>query len=240
MLTGTDVIPFIMELAAVLLDYSLGIALLQRISRLAQDSARRYYKGLFGFFITHSICRTIFLSRSYFVDVAFIEARRVLFDIGTILGLACVVLIVLAIETTIFPRSRKFFSIAGTCALGVMVVDAFIRITIPPYRLMIWMHYCTTPVLATFIILIYLRAFLKATGTIKLNALLMLAAIVLLSLSELANSTLSVILLGGAATILAPTIMATSLILLYYAVVHLSIWNKTTTGSTIASSSSDT
>ncbi|MBN2153157.1 MAG: hypothetical protein JW839_17015, partial [Candidatus Lokiarchaeota archaeon] len=108
----------------------------------------------------------------------------------------------------------------------VMLIDLFTRVTIAPYRLLLWIHYIATPVLVAFIIAIYLRALLKAAGSIRTNAVVMLVAIVLLSLSELANSTIANQLLGIVAKYLGPALMAAALVVLYYAVVNLSIWKK--------------
>lgn len=217
---------FIIELAAIALDYALGFVLLSKTLRLELGPPRRYYSGVVGFFITHAACRTVFLVRGYLVDADMADARVLLFDTGTILGLLCVVLLVAVIESTVYAVSKHGFTIAGTCALGVMVFDLFVRLTFHPYRLLIWIHYFTTPVLVAFIIGIYLRALLKATGATRTNAVVMLVAIVLLALSELANSTISAQLLGEVAKYIGPALMAATLILLYYAVVHLSVWKK--------------
>jgi hypothetical protein len=226
MITEDNMAIFIIELAAVALDYTLGLVLLSKTLKLAASAPRRYYFGVFGFFLTHSACRTVFLARSYFVDTSMPLERSIMFDVGTTLGLVCVLLLVVAIELTLFTRSRKTLSFLGFVGLGMMVVDLFLRLTIGPYRLLLWVHYFTTPTLTAFIIAIYLRALLKASGNVRTNAIVMLVAIVLLSLSELSNSTIASQLIPGA-TYLGPTLMAASLFMLYYAVVHLSIWKKT-------------
>jgi hypothetical protein len=228
MVAEADIPIFIIELAAVILDYVLGFVLLSKTLKLAPTSPpRRYYTGVFEFFLTHSICRTVFFIRSYFVDKSMNDVRVPMFDIGTILGMLSVVFLVVVIESTIVTQSKKVFSIIGCCALGVMVVDLFIRLTFSGRRLLVWVQNITVPLLAVFIIVIYLRALLKSAGRVRTNAMVMLIAIVLLALSELANSDIAGMLIGTVvARYLGPALMAAALFVLYYAVVNLSIWKK--------------
>jgi hypothetical protein len=158
------------------------------------------------------------------------DVRVPMFDIGTILGMLSVVFLVVVIESTIVTQSKKVFSIIGFCALGVMVVDLFIRFdtsVLAGRRLLVWVQNITVPLLAVFIIVIYLRALLKSAGRVRTNAMVMLIAIVLLALSELANSDIAGMLIGTVvARYLGPALMAAALFVLYYAVVNLSIWKK--------------
>ncbi|MBN2151334.1 MAG: hypothetical protein JW839_07815, partial [Candidatus Lokiarchaeota archaeon] len=125
MIAEADLPVFTIELAAVALDITLGLFLLSKTLRLAPSPPRRYYTGVFLFFLTHSICRTVFLVRGYFIEKSLADVRVSMFDIGTTLGLLSVVLLVMAIETTIFTQSRRLFTITGFFALGVMLIDLF-------------------------------------------------------------------------------------------------------------------
>ncbi len=218
---------FIIELAALTLDYILGLVLLSKTLKLAPSPPRRYYKGVVFFFLTHSACRTVFFIRSYFVEMTDDAARVPMFDIGTILGLLSVLLLVVVIESTIVKQTRKVFTIIGFCALGIMVVDFFLHLELNGRQLLLMVQNITLPVLAVFIIVVYLRALLKSTGRVRTNAMVMLIAIVLLALSELSNSDIAGDLIGKElARIIGPAVMAAALIVLYYAVVNLSIWKK--------------
>ncbi len=231
MVADAQIPAFIIELAAVSLDCVLGFVLLSKMLKLAPTSPpRRYYTGVFEFFITHSICRTMYFIRSYFTDPndpSMKEVRTIMFDTGAILGVLSVVLLIVVIESTIVTQTKKLFSIIGFCGLGIMVVDAFLRLTFFSRRLLVLAQFITLPILALFIIVIYLRALLKSTGRVRSNAMVMLIAIVLLSLSEVANSDIAGLLLGTMTTkYLGPILMAAALIFLYVAVVNLSIWKK--------------
>ncbi|MEX2684232.1 MAG: hypothetical protein Q6373_021860 [Candidatus Sigynarchaeota archaeon] len=210
-----------------MLDFTLGLVLLFKTIKLAPSPPRRYYKGVVFFFFTHSVCRTVFFVRGYFIEKTNNATRVPMFDIGTILGLLSVLFLVFVIETTIVTQTRKIFTIMGFCALGIMVLDFFIRLTVNGRRLLLTVQNIAIPILAAFIIAVYLRALLKSTGRVRTNAMVMLIAIVLLALSELANSDIAGNLLGrDLARYLGPSVMAAALILLYYAVTNLSIWKK--------------
>ncbi len=225
MITSADLPIFIIESAAIIVDYILGLVLFSKTVKLPPSSLRKYYIGVFGFFATHSMCRTVFFIRSYFLDGSPSLVRDIMSEVGAMLGLVCVLVLVVVIEMWVFPRSRKIFTILGLIGLGVMMVGLIARLEIPPESLVLWVHFIVTPVLVAFIILIYLRALLKATGSVRTNALVMLMAIVMLSLSELGNSKIAAQLILGV-NFIGPTLMAASLIMLYFAVVHLSIWKK--------------
>nr|MDO8088860.1 hypothetical protein [Candidatus Sigynarchaeum springense] len=227
MVAEADIPILVFDLAAIILDYTLGLVLLSKTMKLAPSPPRKYYLGVFVFFLVHSACRTVFFFRAYFVEKSDNVVRVPMFDIGTMLGVLSVILLVYVIESTIVTRSKKVFTIFGCCALGIMVVDLFIRMTLANRRLMVWVQLITLPVLVAFIIAIYLRALLKSTGTVRKNAVVMLFAIVLLTLSEVANSEFASMLLGSVtARYLGPILMAAALIVLYIAVVNLSIWKK--------------
>nr|MDO8109641.1 hypothetical protein [Candidatus Sigynarchaeota archaeon] len=208
-----------LELSAIVIDFLLGIVLLLKTLKIEGTQRQKYYIGVIGFFLVHGSCRLIFFVRRFF------PGNVLMFDVGTILGLSSVVLLVVAIESLVYTKSKHFFSFLGIGAFFVQVIDIFAQQTYFGYRLLLWVHYFVTSTLAVFIIFVYLTAVLKSTGAIRTNAILMLTAIVLFALSELANARLANELIPGV-NYIGAILMVASLILLYIAVMNLSVWKR--------------
>ncbi|MFX0103058.1 MAG: hypothetical protein ACFFCS_26060 [Candidatus Hodarchaeota archaeon] len=143
--------------------------------------------------------------------------------------MSSIVLLVAATERTLYKKSKHFFTIYGCVGIGILIVDIFIQAEFDIggsiYRLTTLTQYFASSLLAIFIMVLYLRAALKATGTVKKNAIFMMFAIILFAVSELAHSKTANELLP-VVELLAPLIMGISLVLLFYAVSRLSVWKK--------------
>ena len=166
------------EIGVVILDYLFGLLLLLKIVNFKKGPSKTYYTGLTGFFFAHASCRLIFLIRGIFFT-----GNDYLFQFGTILGLLSIILLVAATEKTLYTKSKFFFTIYGFIGIGLMIVDIFLQKSFEiggsNYSLTMLLQYFFSPVLAAFIMILYLMAALKATGRIRTNAIFMLFAIIL-------------------------------------------------------------
>ena len=101
-----------------------------------------------------------------------------------------------------------------------MIFDTFARITIGGRALLQWAQYSCMIPLGVVILLIYLMVTIKSTGKIRKNAFIMFIAILLLMVSEMANTGDAVALIGDSIYYIAPIILVVSLILLYYSITN--------------------
>lgn len=208
------------------LDYIIGIMLARRIPSIEERSKRKYYLGMAGFFIAHG---TFVLTYT----IHRISPAGALFNLGVLLVLAGLVLFVYAIESTVFTRSRYFFTAFGAVAVGIIAVDQFTRTVIAGIRLMEWPQYFANPLLVLFIVLVYINAFRKASGPARRNALFIILGIAAFMVAELALSNVAAQLFTWAEFV-GPPLRVVAVVLLSYGIVHLSIWkagNQQETGS---------
>ncbi|MHA1679516.1 MAG: hypothetical protein ACTSUE_00815 [Promethearchaeota archaeon] len=192
--------------------------LLIRTLKLADGPTKTYYTGITYFFFTHGTCRLLYLLKS-----TVFPADDLLSDMGTVLGLLSVVLIVYSIERTIFKQSRSFFTIFGLGCVAIQVMDLFTRISFLGYRLVVLAEYLGMILLVPFIIIFYVKALRKSPDDTRRNAIAMLCAIILLSASEVFNSSIVNDLIP-LIKFISPLLMVIALLLLYYAIIHLRVW----------------
>jgi hypothetical protein len=211
-----EALMLVFGLCAISLDYLIGIMLVRRISAIKEGSKRKYYLSLAGFFLAHgTFVLTHVINQSTPVSA--------LFNLGVLLVLAGVVLLVYAIELTVYTRSKYFFTIFGAIAVGIIAVDQFTRLMVLGIRLMEWPQYFANPLLVLFIVLVYLNAFRKASGPAKRNALFMILGIISFMVAELALSNAAKVLLPWAKFV-GPPLRVVAVILLSYGIMHLSVW----------------
>ncbi len=203
---------FILKLSVIIIDIILFSVMLKKTIKIDLKITRRYFTGLSIFFVVHCICRTFYLLHSYFfTDI------RIIYQLGTFLGLASVVVLVAVIESTLYTKSKHLITIYGIGGLSFMLIGMFVDFEYMGLTLMILAQYCTIPVLAIFIISIYLTATIKSTGKVRKNAIIMTVAIILFCLGEVGNT-------GTASTIfplisyIAPILMILGLIMMYISV----------------------
>ncbi len=205
------------EIAAIFLDLGLGLLLARRTAMTGRGYMRKYYYGATGLFIAHGF----YMLTSVIYDLMGIEY---IFGIGVFLVLSSIVMLVWAIESAMYTRSRYAFTIAGCVALGIILVDVFGQFQFPIMRLRIWVQVFINPVLVAFILLNYLIAARRVTGPTRRNVLLMFFSIALLSVAELSKfplaNQLPEVELIGAIT------MDAAIIMLYFGIMRLSVWKK--------------
>ncbi len=211
----TDIIILSLRIAAIVIGYIIGIIMISKVRRIELKVTKRYFLGATEFFIAYSICRTVFLMGSLLDDPLSLS-----YYVGNTLGLMSIVLIIAAIESTIFTKSKHFFTYYGVIGIGVMIFDNFARIRFGTRSLLSLAQYACMIPLGIVILLIYLTVTIKSTGKIRKNALIMFVAILLLMLSEMANTQDAVYLIGDSVYYISPIILVISLILLYYSITH--------------------
>jgi hypothetical protein len=204
-----------LRLVAIVIGFIIGGIMVKKVRKIELKVTKRYFMGALEFFFVYSICRTLFLLGSLIDD-----PLRISYFVGNTLGLVSIVLIIAAIESTIFTKSKHFFTVYGMIGIGVMIFDTFARIEIGGYTLVTLAQYSCMIPLGVIILLIYLRVTLKSTGTVRKNALIMFLGILLLMLSEMGNTGDAVRLIGDSIYYISPIILVGSLILLYYSITH--------------------
>jgi len=208
----------ILEMVAIALDFIVSGMLARKTIKIGKGSMRTYYLGVIGFFFAHGIymiTRVIYLFKN----------NGLLYDFGVFLVLASLVLLVAAIEFSIFTKSRRLFTIFGCVSVGLIFIDVFARFPFPILRLMQWAQIFANPILALFIVFIYLNAARKARGPARKNAILMFIAIVIFAVGELGQSQFAVQYIPGA-EIIGTILMDVAIVMLYYGFMHLSIWRR--------------
>ncbi len=198
------------ELVVIGIDVLLGILML-RLLKGKETKARVFFIGTILFFFTHAACRTL-----YWLDTEVVH-EQTLYYLGTFLGLLCVEFIVVAIEMTVFTRSHHFFTIYGIAGLTVMAVDVFIRVEVAGMNLIIWAQTAMLPVLAGIIILVFLNLAIKSAGRVRTAAIVMVIAIALFGLGEMANSSIANSWIPWAGDA-GPIVITVALVLLFYSV----------------------
>ncbi|MEX2683042.1 MAG: hypothetical protein Q6373_015745 [Candidatus Sigynarchaeota archaeon] len=224
MAAEAEILMAILGICAVCLDYFMGIVLLRKIVKISEKAKQKYYTGVVGFYIAHG---------TYVLTYLVYRAMNlgILFNFGVMLVLSSLVLLVFSIESSVFTRSRFFFTIFGIIAVSIIAIDVFYQlftsnmIKIYGIRLMEWPQYFANPLLATFVFLVYLYAFIKAAGAIKKNALLMMTGIIAFMIAELAISNIATKLLP-LVQYLGPPLRVVAIVLLSYALLHLSVWKE--------------
>ena len=226
-LLDTDPIILTLRITAIAIGAIIGVIMILKLRRIELKVTRRYFLGATEFFIAYSICRTVFLLGAILPDPLSLS-----YYVGNTLGLVSIVLIIAAIESTIFTKSKHFFTYYGIVGIGVMVFDTidFIflgdQITAGTRTLLSIAQYACMIPLGIVILLIYLTVIIKSTGKVRKNAAIMFVAILLLMLSEMANTqdaeNLFEFLVGNPDVVhyLSPIILVISLILLYYSITH--------------------
>lgn len=211
----TDIIILSLRLSAIAIGFIIGIIMIPKVRRMELKGTKRYFLGATEFFFVYSICRTFFLMGALLDDTLSLG-----YYIGNTLGLVSIVLIIAAIESTIYTKSKHIFTFYGIVGIAVMVFDIFARIKFGTRSLIsVVQIVCMVP-LGVIILLIYLNVTIKSTGTVRKNALIMFIAILLLMLSEMGNTRDAVNLIGDSVYYISPIILVVSLILLYYSITH--------------------
>nr|MDO8113219.1 hypothetical protein [Candidatus Sigynarchaeota archaeon] len=218
---------FIFEIVAVCLDVGLGIMLTYKTRKVARAQnttmigrgpTQKYYTCVVAFFSAHG-----FYTHTYMLYGLFNNSS--LFDIGVFLVIASVVLLVAAIESAIFTRSRYLFTKIGCVALAIILVDVIGRFPFPVIRLRIWVQLFVNPLLVAFIILIYINAVKRVSGSARRNALLMVVAITTFVIGELGETPFAVGIIPGA-ELIGAILMDIAIVLLYFGFMRLSIWKR--------------
>jgi len=210
----------LLETCSVVLDFIFGIVLLWKTIKIGKVALRNYYLCVTGFFFAHG---TFVLTHVIYL----FNNIGSLFDFGVLLVLSSLVLLVAGIEFTLFKQSKRFFTIFGCISIVIIGVDIFTRISIFGMRLMVLVQYFVNPLLVLFIVLIYLNAARKARGSTRRNALLVFFAIVMFMIAELARSQVANQLFPGV-DLIGAVLMVISIVMLYYGILHLSVWKRET------------
>ncbi len=225
----TDLVMMILGLCAIGLDYFMGIVLARKIVMIKVKSKRKYYTGVAGFYIAHGTYVLTYIIYKA-IPIAFPGTKvGVIFNIGVLLVLSSLVMLVYSIELSIFTRSKFFFTIFGSVAVGIAAIDVIYEaitsfmIKILGIRLMEWPQYFANPLLVLFILLVYLYAFIKAAGSVRRNALLMMIGIVIFMVAELAHANIIINWLPWAVFV-GPPLRVVAIVMLSYAIMHLSVW----------------
>lgn len=209
---------YMFDLCAILLDFSLGTILARKTAMTGRGYVRKYYFGVTCFFFAHGI----FVITHVIYDLL---RDWLLYDIGVFLVLSSIVLLVASIEVTIFTRSRYFFTILGCMALGIIMIDIIDQFQFPIMPLMIWVQLFVNPVLVLFIITNYFNAVRRAKGPTKKNAILVVIAIIIFSISQLSQFPFVIQYIPDA-ELIGAILMDVSIVMLFFGFMHLSIWKQ--------------
>ncbi|HME55265.1 MAG TPA: hypothetical protein VKM55_23860 [Candidatus Lokiarchaeia archaeon] len=208
----------ILETGAIVLDFIVGSMLVRKTVTIGKGSMRTYYIGVIGFFFAHG---TFMLTRVIFL----FTNDGLLYNFGVFLVLSSIVLLVAAIEFTMFTKSHHIFTIFGCVSVGLIFIDVFAQFKFPIMPLMVWVQYFANPILVLFILLIYFNAARRARGPARRNALLMLIAIITFAIGELGQSQTAIKYIPDA-ELIGTILMDVAIVLLYYGFMHLSIWKR--------------
>ncbi len=209
---------YIFEIAAIFLDFGLGVLLARRTVKNAKGYMRKYYLCVTGLFSAHGfyeLSHVIYNFTNY----------GLVFDIGVFLLLSSVVLLVAAIESAMYTRSRNLFTIFGCVALCIILVDVFVPFHFPIMPLMVWVQLFANPILVAFILLNYIAAARRAKGSARRNVFLIIIAIILFAIAELSEFPFATQLVPDA-ELVGAIIMDAAIIMLYFGFMRLSVWKR--------------
>jgi hypothetical protein len=207
----------ILEAGAIALDFIVGIMLTRKTITIGKGSMRKYYLCVTCFFFAHGTYLITYI-------IYLFTNNGMIFDVGISIVLASIVLIVTAIEFTIFTRLKHVFTIFGWITVILIMIDAIVRFNVKP-RIMIVVQFFANPIIVAFILITYLNAARRARGSARKNAILMLIAIVIFSIGELGQSQVAVLYIPSA-EFYGTILMDVAIVMLYYGFMHLSIWKR--------------
>jgi len=202
---------FIIELTVVLIDFLCAFIMLKKTLKIELKITKKYFTGATLFFLTHSICRTIFLFWSYY------SKDMIFFNLGSFLGLLAVIFMVYSMETAIFTKSKHFFTIYGLFCLGFLVIAMVVNIELLGLSLVLWAQYAGLLVLGGVIVLVYFSYIFKSTDTVRNHFILMFIAALLFCLGEMSNTSTALKMMPWL-DIGAPILIFLSLILIFISI----------------------
>ena len=205
-------IVLILRIAVIIIDLILFTVMFSKTLKADFETTKKYFAGASAFFIVHAICRFFYvLNNFYFKEI------QIFYYLGTLLGLVSVVILVSAIESTLYTKSKHIFTLYGIIGLTVMFIGIFVDFVYMGITLMIWTQYLTIPVLAVFIIMLYFITMLKSTGNVRTSSLIMSIGIILFAVGEMGNTNTATSLFPWA-YYAAPLLMIGGLICMYLSV----------------------
>lgn len=213
-----NLVLLILELAAIILDFIVGIILARKTITVGVGAIRKYYFGITSFFFAHGIYMLTHV-------ISVLINYGLPSYLGILIVTCSIVLLVAAIEFAIIKKTRHFFTIFGIVAVIIMVIDSIFKFTFPIWSLTQWAQIFADPILVVFIAWVYLNAARKATGLARKNAILLLIAIIMFALGETRGSPI-VIQYIPFAEYIGMILTDVAIVMLYYGFMHLSIWKR--------------
>ncbi len=204
MVTEELIIPFYLWMIVIIVNFVLGSIMLKKIFKIEMKITRNYYLGVTLLLFIHGIARIF-----YFV-YDFIYSEQILWwTIGAFIGLICMVVFIAVVETTIFTKSKRFFTIFGIVGLVLMFVDLVFQ-----FNLSRIIQSIVGLTIAFVIILIYSYNTAKSDGIVKKAFFIMTIGIIFFELGQISHTPTAHELFSW--TIYAsPLVMLVALILLF-------------------------
>ncbi|MHA1293697.1 MAG: hypothetical protein ACTSQJ_13645 [Promethearchaeota archaeon] len=207
-------IVFYTTILLIIINYFLGFIMLKKTMKIKLKITKKYFLGLVLFLFVHATCRIF-----YFVYDFYYSDELIWWEIGAILGLLSITLLIAAVESTIFTKSKHALTIIGISGLILMTIQSILNVTKNqlPINLSQIVQYGIVSILALTILLIYIYVTIKSTGNIRKSSLLMTIGIILFELGQIAHTSTARELFP-ISVVIGPIVMITALILLYIAI----------------------
>jgi len=162
-----------LSLAMIIGAFLIGIYVLLASRNPEKSLSSKYFIGITIFFILFGIARLIYLIHDYFAPDTL---DIILWKIATSIAFSGFIILVYTIETHVYKKTKRIFSIIGICLL-IIVIVADLQIA----RIAV---YIGNPLLLIVPFLIYILIYKNATGVVRNRALIIIIGMLLLALGQ--------------------------------------------------------
>jgi hypothetical protein len=167
-----------LTIAMVIGAYLIGLYVLLASRNPEKSLSSKYFIGLAIFAILFGTGRLIYMIHDYFSPdiIGDINMDVLLWKIATATAAGGMIFLVFTIETFVYKKTKRIFTIIGACLLIIVIVAEF--------QIARYASYATTVILAIVPFLIYITIYKNATGVVKKRALIILIGMILLALGQ--------------------------------------------------------
>lgn len=198
------ILPFYLWILVIVINFVCGIILLKRTFKIDIEVTKKYYGGITLVCFTHGIARIF-----YFIYDFIFPTELLWWTLGAFVGIICMVIFIFVVETTIYTKTKHFFTIFGLIGLGLIVVDMIFQLNLTHI-----IQIVVGLIIALIIVIIYLYVTIKSDGIVRKAFIIMIIGIIFLLLGQIGHTPTAHELFPWTVFV-APIMMLLSFILFY-------------------------
>jgi hypothetical protein len=172
------IIPFYLWIILIILNFMLGFIMLKKTFKIEIKTTKRYYTGVVLLFFTHGIARII-----YFIHDFIYPTEQLWWNMGAYTGLITMIVFIAVVESTIYKKSKHFFTIFGVTGLILLSLDFIFQFNISRI-----IQYIVGLTIAFVMIFIYSYVTVKSDGIVRKAFLIMTIGIILFELGQIGHT----------------------------------------------------